>query len=98
MCLISVYILLMRSEIVQNAERSYYNRDSATQHLDLSPGGETGATGGARGCEEDVWELVEDCWSRDEARRPTFSEINMFLKRKCVAANSSTRLPSQKQL
>jgi len=60
-------------EIVQNAERFYYN-DSA--QLDLTQ---------PTACEDDVWELIEECWNREESRRPSFSEINLFFKRKCIS-------------
>jgi hypothetical protein len=36
-------------------------------------------------CDSDVWDLVEECWSRDEQARPTFAEIYLFLKRKTIA-------------
>ena len=36
-------------------------------------------------CEKEIWELVEECWNRDEKSRPTFSEISLFLKRKTLS-------------
>jgi hypothetical protein len=33
-------------------------------------------------CDKEVWELMEECWNRDEHLRPTFAEINLFLRRK----------------
>ena len=35
-------------------------------------------------CEKDVWELIEECWNREENQRPTFAEIELFLKRKTL--------------
>ena len=45
-------------------------------------------------CERDIWDLLEECWNRDEDSRPTFSEISMFLKRKSltVCSNESTTI------
>lgn len=39
-------------------------------------------------CERDIWELLEECWNREEEGRPTFSEISMFLKRKSLATSN----------
>ena len=36
-------------------------------------------------CEKEIWELVEECWCRDEKSRPTFAEISLFLKRKTIS-------------
>ncbi|XP_059092604.1 discoidin domain-containing receptor 2-like [Tigriopus californicus] len=60
-------------EVIQNAEKIYYN--DTLQH-DLLPPDH---------CEMDVWEMMEECWSRDEDRRPNFTEINLFLKRKSLS-------------
>ena len=40
-------------------------------------------------CERDIWDLLEECWNRDEDARPTFSEMSMFLKRKSLAVTSA---------
>jgi hypothetical protein len=36
-------------------------------------------------CEKEVWDLLSECWNRDEKLRPDFSEISLFLKRKSLA-------------
>jgi hypothetical protein len=37
-------------------------------------------------CENDVWELLEECWNREEQMRPNFAQIDLFLKRKTLTA------------
>jgi hypothetical protein len=36
-------------------------------------------------CEKEVWEILIECWNRDEKLRPNFSEISLFLKRKSLS-------------
>ena len=36
-------------------------------------------------CEKEVWELLSECWNRDEKSRPNFCEISLFLKRKTIS-------------
>jgi discoidin domain receptor family protein 2 len=31
---------------------------------------------------KDIYDLMLECWRRDEAERPTFREISLFLQRK----------------
>lgn len=33
-------------------------------------------------CSKDIYDLMLDCWRREESERPTFREISMFLQRK----------------
>lgn len=33
-------------------------------------------------CPREIYDLMRECWNRDEANRPTFLEIHMFLQRK----------------
>lgn len=33
-------------------------------------------------CSKDIYDLMLDCWRREETERPTFREISMFLQRK----------------
>ena len=33
-------------------------------------------------CPVEIYDLMCECWKRDEGLRPTFKEIYMFLKRK----------------
>ncbi|XP_075990712.1 discoidin domain-containing receptor 2-like isoform X2 [Anticarsia gemmatalis] len=38
----------------------------------------------AAGCPRDVFDLMCECWRRDELDRPTFAEIHLFLQRKSL--------------
>jgi hypothetical protein len=75
LCSFSINILFLYyfPEVVQNAEHAYYND---TMQLDLSQ---------PDFCEKEIWELLEECWNRDEKSRPTFAEISLFLKRKSLS-------------
>lgn len=33
-------------------------------------------------CPREIYDLMRECWRRDETQRPTFREIHMFLQRK----------------
>lgn len=33
-------------------------------------------------CPREIYDLLRECWNRDETSRPTFREIHMFLQRK----------------
>ena len=47
-------------------------------------------------CERDIWDLLEECWNRDEDCRPTFSEISMFLKRKTLTTHNTSDVKLEK--
>ena len=34
------------------------------------------------GCPREIYDLMRECWNSEEEKRPTFSEIHMFLSRK----------------
>ncbi|KAM3968693.1 tyrosine kinase-like protein [Aphomia sociella] len=38
----------------------------------------------AAGCPRDLYELMCECWRRDELERPAFAEIHLFLQRKSL--------------
>lgn len=38
-------------------------------------------------CPREIYDLMRECWNRDEASRPTFREIHMFLQRKNMGYN-----------
>ena len=35
-------------------------------------------------CPREIYDLMRECWHRDEDGRPTFKEIQMFLRRKTI--------------
>ncbi len=95
LCRLRPFALLTDVEVIQNAEHLYYN--SAMQvRRDLPvtqvPQRQTTSRPLPQlelikpdTCEKDVWDLLEECWNRDEQSRPTFAEISLFLKRKTIA-------------
>lgn len=38
-------------------------------------------------CPREIYDLLRQCWQRDEDRRPTFREVHMFLERKNCGFN-----------
>ena len=34
------------------------------------------------GCHKEIYDLMRECWNRDDSQRPAFREIHMFLQRK----------------
>ncbi|CAB4057191.1 DDR2 [Lepeophtheirus salmonis] len=70
-------VLLGRITVVKNAEHFYYN-DS--QQVFLSQ---------PEVCEKEVWEVIEECWTKEEGTRISFHEIHMFLKRKLLSVDGA---------
>ena len=33
-------------------------------------------------CPREIYDLMRECWNREDVQRPTFREIHMFLQRK----------------
>lgn len=33
-------------------------------------------------CPREIYDLIRECWNRDEVQRPSFREIHMFMQRK----------------
>nr|CAD7398615.1 unnamed protein product [Timema poppensis] len=61
---------LTNEQVIQNAEHMYYGGE--LQVLLPKP----------MLCPIEIYDLMCECWRRDESLRPTFKEIYMFLKRK----------------
>ena len=36
----------------------------------------------AQSCPKEIYDLMQECWQRDDTHRPNFREIFMFLQRK----------------
>ena len=45
-------------------------------------------------CPREVRDLMNECWQRDEAERPTFREIHLFLQRKNLGYDPSCDIES----
>ena len=64
--------------------------------------GSTATAGGGIGvglptpfqCPREVRDLMNECWQRDEAERPTFREIHLFLQRKNLGYDPSCDIES----
>ena len=41
-------------------------------------------------CPREVYDLMRECWNRDESTRPSFREICMFLQRKNMGYDPKT--------
>ena len=46
-------------------------------------------------CPREIYDLLVECWHVDDARRPTFREIHMFLTRKNMGYRPTTELTGQ---
>jgi len=38
-------------------------------------------------CHKEIYDLLYECWNREQSNRPTFREIHMFLQRKNMGYN-----------
>lgn len=61
---------LTDEEVIENCAH-YYRRDC--DQLCLPP---------PHGCPKEIVDLMRECWNPEDAQRPTFREIHMFLERK----------------
>ncbi|PAA85362.1 hypothetical protein BOX15_Mlig019099g6 [Macrostomum lignano] len=41
-------------------------------------------------CQRELYDLMSECWQRDESRRPRFREMHLFLRRKCIGFCAET--------
>lgn len=57
-------------QVIENCGH-YYRNDGLEQYLPQPSG-----------TPREIYDLMRECWNRDEIQRPTFREINMFLQRK----------------
>ena len=75
---------LTDEQVVDNCERWYHVTTGA---------GAAGSGGGGDPapaavlqrptlCPREIYDLLRECWQRDEERRPSFHEVHMFLRRK----------------
>ncbi|KAG8230073.1 hypothetical protein J437_LFUL009192 [Ladona fulva] len=64
--------------VIQNAEHMYYGGELQVMLPKPSL------------CPKEVYDLMTECWKRDEDLRPSFKEIHMFLKRKNIGYQVGT--------
>ena len=65
---------LTDDEVVDNCERWYHSDDPSS--------GPAALLDRPALCPREIYDLLRECWQRDEERRPTFHEVHMFLRRK----------------
>ena len=61
--------------VIENCS-SYYNGDGAQVMLSQP-----------QNSPKEIYDLMVECWNRDETQRPSFREIHMFLQRKNMGYN-----------
>ena len=66
---------LSDEQVIENCGH-YYRNDSQEVYLP-QPGN----------CPKEIFDLMKECWNRDELCRPAFREIHMFLQRKNMGYN-----------
>lgn len=69
------FLALTDEEVIENAGHCY--RDDNLQTVLSMPGN----------CPKEIYDLMCECWNRQESVRPTFREIHMFLQRKNMGYN-----------
>ncbi|XP_063224924.1 discoidin domain-containing receptor 2-like [Bacillus rossius redtenbacheri] len=68
---------LSNQQVMQNAEHMYYGEELKV----LLPKPTI--------CPEDIYEVMAECWRRDDGLRPTFREMHDFLKRRSAGHRGS---------
>ena len=71
---------LSDDEVVDNCERWYHAADDPPPASSPAPGPTTLDRPAL--CPREIYDLLRECWQRDEEQRPTFHEVHMFLRRK----------------
>ena len=80
---IQPYEHLTDEKVIENCGH-YYRQDSAEIYLPIPAH-----------APKEIYDLMRECWNRDEASRPSFREIHMFLQRKNMGYNPKDELMSQ---
>jgi len=79
---------LSDDEVVDNCERWYHHQGAAGSTSSAAVVLERPAL-----CPREIYDLLRECWQRDEERRPTFHEVHMFLRRKNSGYNPRDEPP-----
>ncbi|KAK7504484.1 hypothetical protein BaRGS_00004350, partial [Batillaria attramentaria] len=77
---------LTDEQVIENAGH-YYRDDNQQVVLPCPPN-----------CPKEIYDLMRECWNRQESERPTFREIHMFLQRKNMGYNPQDEKLSQIQV
>ena len=73
---------LTDKEVIENARHQFQN-DGHQSYLERPAP-----------CPREIFDLMMECWNHEEAHRPTFHEIHMFLQRKNLGYNPREELSS----
>ena len=68
-------MVLTDEQVIENAGHCYRG-DNMQTVLPIPPN-----------CPKEIYDLMCECWNRQESVRPTFKEISMFLQRKNMGYN-----------
>ncbi|KAL3871566.1 hypothetical protein ACJMK2_039557 [Sinanodonta woodiana] len=66
---------LLDEQVIENAGH-YYRNDNKQVYLPHPPI-----------CPKEIYDLMKECWNRQESERPSFREVHMFLQRKNMGYN-----------
>jgi discoidin domain receptor family protein 2 len=69
------YQHLSDAAVIDNCNH-FYRGDGQQQYLQRPDG-----------CPREIFDLVHECWNKEETCRPTFREIHMFMQRKNMGYN-----------
>ena len=58
--------------------------DNCALYYQPQPGTTTVCPPQPPGCPKEIYDLLCECWNREESQRPAFREISMFLQRKSM--------------
>ncbi|XP_046560812.1 discoidin domain-containing receptor 2-like [Haliotis rubra] len=75
--------VLTDEQVIENAGH-YYRNDNLQVYLPQPPN-----------CPKEIYDLMRECWNRQESERPSFREIHMFLQRKNMGYNPKDEKLSQ---
>ena len=64
------YDHLTDEQVIENCGH-YYRNDQQEEYLPQPSN-----------CPKEIFDLMKECWNREEVHRPAFREIHMFLQRK----------------
>jgi len=81
---------LTDDEVVDNCERWYHHQAAGSS---TSPPAAAAVLERPALCPREIYDLLRECWQRDEERRPTFHEVHMFLRRKNSGYNPRDEPP-----
>lgn len=74
---------LTDEQVIENAGH-YYRNDSKEVYLPQP-----------NNCPKEIFDLMYECWNRNECYRPSYREIHMFLQRKNMGYNPKDDMMNQ---